>query len=473
MASPSTSSPFSTKTAAAWGSFARVEPVRRKREAETWKMERQILAAKLEAELEEESTSVTKKDKIKDEPVIGWETRRIKVNGEKFLVEYLTVDGKLHFEKRHPENHVFERSYSAKNDYLNLWREENAPAPAAPAPIAPAPSSAATKASRYFSKDKEDEEKEGEEREIEEQKSEEQKGEEKKGEEKEGGDRESSETTDTSLPFDDSPPPEGLGHPAFDGDASKPVVRLAPPKATVNLPRGVAPVQPVVHRAAPPPTDQHRTVVNKIHDLFKKERVTTVTSASKDALEVAPGAAVISLPGTTAVVVVAHVVDSTTKPTDEDLFESPAFASKPTVSMSKLPHLNHQFGYQHEIELMMPWEAEVLDVSTVTGEEELFVRDYKVKYRVWARMPYSNRGTFAEHIPGSTSPPRTSTKTRRPMPTKGNSNNGSNNGNNSARRIPAQFGGQQPSRNNYNNVRSSGSGSSWTVNNKRPSTGAQ
>lgn len=351
------------------------------------------------------------------------------------IIEWLLVDGKAVEEKHYPAGHKFPPGHNPAKEWREQWLADHAQPPSTNAAAAidvltTAPLPAAPK-SRYFGKEKEEESKEV-----------------------------------ADIDFEAPPPPEGQDHPAFVGDVAKPVVRV-PRKITINLPRGVAP------DVSAPPTP----ILDRIGNLLKEDRLKSVKSASKDALEEAPGAAVISLPGKLAAAFqqVEQVTEwPATKPTDEDLFEPPAFASKPTVSVSKFAHYNHQFGYQHELDFVMPWEKEVLDVSTVDGEDELYARDLKQMNRVWIRIPGTNKGTFAMQPPPG-SPPRNNS--RRAVPAKSNSYAAKNHNSVGPRKSPPQFGGQQSApkpRNpgSWNTGHTRNSGNSWGST-KRPLTGAQ
>ncbi|KAE9976429.1 hypothetical protein EG327_008031 [Venturia inaequalis] len=414
-------------TPAAWGVFRVTTGPEQTAKAKIWaeeeKKKRSLSREAATRLAEEESTSAAPKM-----PNVRSSQKTTKTE----IIEFLTIEGKVVEEKRYPIGHQFPRGYSAAQVYRNQWLADHAQAlsTSSPAASTTAPLPAAPK-SRYFGKEKEE--------------------------------------TEVEIDFEAPPPPEDRDHPAYVGDAAKPVVSI-PRKVTVNLPGKAAQIASV----PPAPTP----ILDRIGNLLKEDRLKSVKSASKDALEEAPAAAVIALPGklTAAFQQAEQVTEwSATKPTDEDLFEPPAFASKPVVSISKLSHFNHQFGYQHELDFMVPWEQEVLDVSTVEGADELYVRDSKQMNRIWIRIPGTNKGTFAmQPLPGS--PPRTNS--RRAVPAKSNSFAAKNNSSTGARKSPPHFSGQQPAsskpRNpgtwNSSNVRTGAS--SWGSN-KRPFVGAQ
>lgn len=434
-------------TKSAWEVFSVTDGPQRTAQASAWdaqnKMEKSISR--------EAAAQLTEDQSPSDSPKMP-DVRCSVSNTATEIIETLWADGNVIEEKRYSAGHKFPPGYNRAKEWRLQWLADHAqppsttaPAatdvsPAAPSPAAPsttASSSAAPK-SRYF------------------------------GQEKEEKTKEEIAKDEPEIDFEAPPPPEDHDHPAFVGNAATPVVCI-PRKPVVNLPRGGAPIA----TAPPAPTP----ILDRIGNLLKEDRLKSVKSASKDALEEAPAAAVISLPGKLAATFqqVEQVIEWTaTKPTDEDLFEPPAFASKPVVSISKVSHHNHQFGYQHELDFIMPWETEVLDVSTADREDELFVRDLQQKDRVWIRIPGTNKGTFAMQ-PALGSPPRNNS--RRTVPAKSNSYAAKNNSSTGARKSPPHFGGQQsaPKPRNpgtwTNNTARTGA-TSW-ASSKRPFAGAQ
>lgn len=419
-------------TPAAWGVFRVTAGPREQAEynylREQEKMQRSLDREAAAQLAEDGSTSAAPKM-----PIIRSSMKSTKTE----IIEFVTVEGKVVEEKRYPAGHQFPRGHNPAQAYRKQWLVDHAQALSTSAPAATEPSTTAplpvAPKSRYFGKEKEEETK---------------------------------QAVQVEIDFEAPPPPEDCDHPAYVGDAAKPVVSI-PRKVTVNLPGKAAPIASAP--AAPTP------ILDRIGNLLKEDRLKSVKSASKDALEEAPAAAVISLPGKLAADFqqTEQVAEwSATKPTDEDLFEPPAFASKPVVSMSKVSHFNHQFGYQHELDFMMPWEKEVLDVATVEGEDELYVREIKQMNRVWIRIPGTNKGTFAMQPPPG-SPPRITS--RRVVSAKSSSYTAKNNSSSTgARKSPPQFGSQQSAskpRNsgtwNSSNVRTSWGSS------KRPFVGAQ
>ncbi|TID26009.1 hypothetical protein E2P81_ATG03786 [Venturia nashicola] len=421
-------------TPAAWGVFRATTGLKEKAIADAW-VEQEKLKQSLSPEAaallaEKESASAGPKM-----PNIRSTTRSTKTE----IIEILTVDGKVVQEKRYPPGHQFPRGHNAAQEYRTQWLVDHAPAPPANASAATevsttAPLPAAPK-SRYFGKEKE----------------------------------EATGDAQVEIDFEAPPPPEDHDHPAYVGDAAKPVVSI-PRKVTVNLPGKVAQIASSPAAAATP-------ILDKIGNLLKEDRLKSVKPASKDALEEAPAAAVIALPGKLAAAFqqAEQVTEwSATKPTDEDLFEPPAFASKPVVSISKVSHFNHQFGYQHELDFLVSWKQEVLDVSTVDGEDELYARDLKQMNRVWIRIPGTNKGTFAMQPPPG-SPPRSNS--RRAVPAKSSSYAAKNNTSTGARKSPPHFGGpqstQKPRNSSTWNSSHPRAGTSGWANSKRPSVGAQ
>jgi hypothetical protein len=125
----------------------------------------------------------------------------------------------------------------------------------------------------------------------------------------------------------------------------------------------------------------------------------TVNSASKAPLDVSIQNAIISLPGQTNAVpqvfVTPFVIDKTPGVTskdmaDDELFEQPEFASKPTVRLPTQPHINHQFGYSHEGSyLTTRYIPPVVTQSAI--QFDFFPKEItSTGYRITIRFPYAS-----------------------------------------------------------------------------------
>jgi hypothetical protein len=166
----------------------------------------------------------------------------------------------------------------------------------------------------------------------------------------------------------DSPPPPEACSLLDDKKAQSIVVNLPAPKPVIKLPASStqetaksAGIPHVTHSAGHPILDSSEMIA-KINAIFGERKNTGAVNASSKAPLAQPARraqTVVALPsnasaaGSFAVGVNPFVVDSSSTITsktqaDNELFEPPAFASKPTVRVPTQPHENHALGYAHD-----------------------------------------------------------------------------------------------------------------------------
>jgi hypothetical protein len=172
----------------------------------------------------------------------------------------------------------------------------------------------------------------------------------------------------TASSITDSPPPPEACSLLDDKTAQSIVVNLPAPKPVIKLPASSAQEiaksagnPPVAHSAGHPILDSSEMIA-KINAIFGERKNTGAVNASSKAPLAQPARrmqTVVALPsnasafGGITVSVNPFVIDSSSTifsktQADKELFEPPAFASKPTVRVPTQPHENHALGYAHD-----------------------------------------------------------------------------------------------------------------------------
>ncbi|KIV99581.1 uncharacterized protein PV09_08758 [Verruconis gallopava] len=235
-----------------------------------------------------------------------------------------------------------------------------------------------------------------------------------------------------AITQDETPPPAEQD--LFDHDSSQPVKVKFPVIAKVNLPGmkaspsvSLPPRSPGVDKSfsgqAPgtssgpsgPRTLPHTMRVDDLKAKFGNTQPGGIFANTKPAFDVTAattrpnGALQNQQPRSSPTSVTKHqlfAVNYSSSPqsqplAEDDCFDFPDFGSKPTVRVPKVPHQNHQFGYQHEGAMSAPlprhMKFHVLETQTVS-EVQLFPTEKGDKFgsKVTIKLPAMKTAKYVD-----------------------------------------------------------------------------